>query len=343
MSLYYGKYTDEDVAVVQEDIKKIADLDIDSDTAARVIHSRQWFSPWEKNSDLPGIREADTVAINTRLNYVDVLRAFEFAGLPPAETAASLVPRNKARVLAERQQQEQQLLERTQSKPSTRMAGDALPAIGSAYNELRAIGKSVASGVALQPGRGSINAGLLTEAMLASPMAERLVQLEDDNLRGALAMGLSTPAGAPSSNMVEQALSLYGRPNGLVAHYRHGSADPASFTQNGMLVYAPDENSNLYRVENPSATRYLADGYQGMQRGSAEPYTYANLLNAIKFREKKGWYSNFVDPNASKSEPLPRLAYQGENNIVGWDQHILENGTPEEIERMRAIQRGRHR
>jgi hypothetical protein len=224
-----------------------------------------------------------------------------------------------------------------------RMAGDALPAIGDAYNELRAISRSVADGVALQPGQSSINAGLLTEAMLASPMAERLIQLEDDKLRGALAMGLSAPAGAPNSSMIKEALSLYGRPDGLIAHYRHGAASPATFTDNGMLVYAPGEGSNLYRVQNSSATRYLADGYRGMQRAGAEEMSYRDLVNAIKFRENKGWYSNFVDPGVSESKPLPRLPYQGGNNLEGWEEHILQNGSPEDIARMKAIQAGRRR
>jgi hypothetical protein len=342
MPLYHGKYTDK-VAEVQEDIKKIADLDIDRDIAAKVIHMRQWFSPWEKDRYLPGVDEASIVAHNTRLSYFDVLRAFEFAGLPPAETAARLVPRNKERLVAEEIERKKSVSERMRSEPSMRMAGDASSVISDAYSELRSIGSAVASGVALQPGRHGINAGLLTEAMLASPMAQKLIQLEDDRLRGALAIGLSAPAEAPSSSTIKEALSLYGRPNGLIAHYRHGSADPASFTQNGMFVYAPDENSNLYRVENPSATRYLADGYQGLQRGDTETYTYANLLNAIEFRKQKGWYSNFVDPGMPQSEPLPRLEYQGANDIIGWDQHILKNGSSEDIARMREIQFRRQR
>jgi hypothetical protein len=343
MSLYYGKYTDEDVAFVREDLKKVADIDIDSETAAKVLHNRQWYSPWERNRDLPGVDDADVLARNTRLSYFDVLRAFEYAGLPPAETAARLVPINRQRIAAEKEERARQVRQSIQSAPSMRMAGEALPVINAVYNELRSLGKSIAGGVALQPGQSSINAGLLTEAVLASPMAERLIQIEDDNQRRALASGLSEPAGAPNTGMMHQALSLYGKPNGLIAHYRHGSADPSSFTDNGMLVYAPSEGSNLYQVQNSSATRYLADGYKGMQRAGAEEVSYKDLVNAIEFRGDKGWYSNFVDPGVSESKPLPRLPYQGASNIVGWEEHILQNGSPEDIARMKAIQANRRR
>lgn len=222
------------------------------------------------------------------------------------------------------------------------LAGTALK-----YDELKRLAKAIAHLVEIAGGAdlAAVNAGRIVEALLTREEVMGLLSaLSLQSAIAAIKEGLTFQQIELAGKHLDTALSLYARRDGLIAHYRHGHSRPDELRHSiddygresvpsGIYVYQTEDENTFKVISASKAREAVADGFKGVSRKQVELFNPSGLLAQIDYRIQRGWYSNFIDPNARKDLGLPVAAYRRPSQkFVSWEERVGGELLPSESE-----------
>lgn len=160
-----------------------------------------------------------------------------------------------------------------------------------------------------------IRAGRAAEAILCLTFMQE--DLEGASMKRATACGgfmgnlLDVPAW-----IMKQAVDLYCKPDGLIAHYRHNAAPPSTFTGHGAFLRLLDGSYSIEHISDDRVT-------YGKRSKVVELATIKKLLAYTSYLASKNWYSSFLDSSA-RAVGLTDLPYREDNSFRSWQERAAE-------------------
>lgn len=161
----------------------------------------------------------------------------------------------------------------------------------------------------------SIRAGRVAEAILCLSFMQE--DLEEGSMKRATACGgfMGKQLDVPEWIM-KQAVDLYCKRDGVIAHYRHNAAPPSTFTGHGAFLRLLDGS---YSIEHISVDRVT----YGNRSKVVEFASVKELLGYASYLASKNWYSSFMDSSA-RAIGLTDLPYREDNSFRSWRERAAE-------------------
>ena len=157
----------------------------------------------------------------------------------------------------------------------------------------------------------SIRAGKVIEQLLGLESTQ--VDIKNGNVPRIISKGIFLGEKTEVPNyIIKNAINLYCKSDGLIAHFRHNAADPSSFTGHGAFLRHKEDQYSTYHVSTDRVRFAKRD--QNVIHGNKQ-----DAIKYVRYLRSKNWYSSFLHPIASLL-PLPDMPYVVDSSFIPWHE-----------------------